>query len=179
MARIGGTDGADTLRGTSGGDVIFGNGGDDVLIGNGGWDKLYGGPGDDVLRGGDGEDRLQGGPGNDTYIGGRGGPDRYVFTDVPKVGYTSEVIPVFKIGDVLDFSGIDADWTRDGNQRFRWLGEGDFEGQPGDLIYRHLGDGLDSTTRFYVDVDGNSQADMIVTIQNGHYRFQQGDFLIL
>lgn len=178
MARIDGTNGADDLTGGGQDDVIFGNGGNDVLRGNGGQDQLYGGTGDDVLRGGPGDDRLQGGPGSDTYIGGDGA-DRYVFTDVPASGSTAETIPVYQIGDILDFSDIDANWQKAGNQAFRWLGEGNFEGRPGDLIMRHYGEGTGAYTKFYLDVDGNQLADMTVTLENGWYDFSAGNGVMI
>ncbi|KQZ06421.1 hypothetical protein ASD21_01970 [Caulobacter sp. Root1455] len=174
MARIDGTNRADTLEGGAQGDVIYGNGGDDVLWGKGGKDQLYGGTGDDVLHGGDGADRLQGGPGNDTYIGGDGA-DRFVFTDVPASGSTLETVTVYQIGDILDFSDIDANWNRDGNQAFRWLGQGDFTGRPGEMIIRHYGEGMSAYTEIFVDVDGNGLGDMAVKLNNGWFDFNPGN----
>lgn len=58
MARIEGTDSADSLVGTSE---------DDVLVGKAGNDDLFGGAGDDELFGGFGNDRFTGGRGADRF----------------------------------------------------------------------------------------------------------------
>jgi Ca2+-binding RTX toxin-like protein len=178
MARIDGTNRSETLEGGAQGDVIYGNGGNDVLWGLGGRDQLYGGAGVDVLRGGDGDDRLQGGPGNDIYIGGDGS-DRFVFTDVPASGSTTETVSIYQIGDILDFSDIDANWNRDGNQAFRYLGETDFDGRPGAMVIGHYGEGLNKYTQLFADVDGNGQADMTVRLNNGWFDFVFNGDLIL
>lgn len=200
MARINGTDSKDSIRGTmgddimhgfqagdalagaGGDDVIYGDRGDDYLWGDAGRDTLYGGTGDDVLRGGYGNDVLQGGPGSDWYEGGEGdGKDRFVFSDVTDNGHTNEFVADFAFNDILDFSQIDANWKIAGNQAFRWLGNGgDFSGRGGEIVGRFVGEGLSSQTKLYLDVDGNKQADMIVTIDGGWFRMDQShDYFVL
>ncbi len=80
MARIRGTDNADTIDGTAANDELRGDGGDDILNGFAGADLLRGDKGSDTLNGGDGNDRLRGDAGNDMLTGGAGA-DRFIFSD--------------------------------------------------------------------------------------------------
>lgn len=164
-----GYEGNDALAGAYGDDVVYGDYGDDALWGDNGRDLLFGGAGDDVLRGGWGADRLQGGPGNDWYIGGPvEARDRFVFSHVAARGYTTENVMDFDLNDVLDFSEIDADWTRPGNQAFRRVGDS-FSGEAGELIFSYDGSGTGQYTSYYLDVDGNAVADMVVYVHGGWY----------
>lgn len=196
MARYNGTSGADSVRGTtgadvmhgaggadrlagnSGNDVLYGDAGNDILWGDNGSDRLYGGSGQDQLVGGAGNDRLQGGADNDKYWGGAG-KDTFVFSDVPTNRSTHEQIFDYQENEVLDFSLIDADWTRPGNQAFTLVRDGDFNNRPGEMVIAHLGTGTDVHTRIYVDTDGNGAADLFVTIENGWTSLTPGVDLFL
>lgn len=170
--------GDDRLAGRGGNDTIYGDRGNDTLWGDGGNDRLYGGQGNDQLVGGAGADRLEGGAGSDKYWGGAG-MDRFVFSDVTTNGSTNEIIYDFQQGEVLDFSAIDADWTRPGNQSFTFVRDGDFNGRPGEMITSLEGTGTNTYTRVYVDTDGNALADLFVTIDNGWFGFRPGEDIIL
>ncbi len=170
--------GNDRLAGRGGNDTIFGDQGNDTLWGEGGNDNLIGGAGDDRLVGGAGADRLEGGAGSDDYWGGAG-KDRFVFSDVQTNGSSNETIHDYEAGEVLDFSAIDADWTRAGNQSFTFVRDGQFNNRPGEMITAQLGTGENLTTRIYVDTDGNGLADLFVTLGNGWFGFRPGQDLIL
>ncbi|HEX2128202.1 MAG TPA: hypothetical protein VHF58_03190 [Solirubrobacterales bacterium] len=77
VAKIVGTDRAETLVGTSKADVIAGLGGNDTIRGLGGNDRICGDEGKDKLKGGGGKDRLNGGASSDALNGG-GGDDKCV-----------------------------------------------------------------------------------------------------
>lgn len=77
LARVVGSDAAETFQawgGTQfilaggGSDELIGSSGDDVLLGQDGNDTLEGGRGSDLLNGGSGRDTLDGGENSDTYI---------------------------------------------------------------------------------------------------------------
>ena len=70
--RMGGTDGADTLRGGAGADSLTAGDDDDALFGGAGDDRLFGGYGNDLQIGGQGDDVLGGGAGDDVLAGGSG-----------------------------------------------------------------------------------------------------------
>ena len=72
VAKLEGSNFADTLSGDAGDNRLDGNEGDDTLYGKEGADKLYGSEGNDTLDGGDGDDKLYGGDGNDTLNGSSG-----------------------------------------------------------------------------------------------------------
>jgi serralysin len=187
MARKEGDAGNNTINGTGQIDVIYGYGGNDRLSGWGGNDTLFGGYGNDFLFGNEGDDVLDGGPGADVLRGGAGsdiyrggaGRDRFVFSDVTSNGSTNERVFDYQDGEVLDFSIIDADSTRAGNQAFTFVRDGQFNGRPGELITAFLGTGTDLHTRIYVDTDGNGLADLFVTLENGWFGMTAGENLIL
>ncbi|TPE53778.1 calcium-binding protein [Amaricoccus solimangrovi] len=100
---------------------LSGGAGDDWLTVRGGdGNILDGGGGDDALRGGARADRLIGGRGADDLLGG-GGDDAFVFR--PGDGPCRDRVADFAHGhDVIDFSGFDADATREGDQAFAFGG---------------------------------------------------------
>lgn len=175
---INGSNRSDLIHGFQGNDRLAGGAGNDYIYGDKGNDTLWGQHGDDQLVGGLGNDRLIGGPGSDHYYGGAG-YDRFVFSDAPTNGASHEIIYDYEDGEVLDFSAIDADWTRPGNQAFTFVRDGQFNGRPGEMITDLLGTGENLTTRIYVDTDGNGLADLFVTIQNGWFGFRPGEDIIL
>lgn len=187
MARKNGDAGDNTIAGTAWADIIYGYGGNDRLAGRGGNDTIYGGKGNDTLWGEGGNDRLIGGAGNDRLIGGAGtdqywggaGVDRFVFSDAPTNGSTNEIVHDFQQGEILDFSVMDADWTRPGNQAFTFVRAGQFTGRPGELYTDLQGTGADLQTRIFADTDGNGLADLFVTLENGWFGFRPGVDLIL
>ncbi|MEG5263024.1 putative Ig domain-containing protein [Pseudomonas sp. JDS28PS106] len=102
----------------------------DTLTGNSGANVLIGGAGNDVLVGGSGDDRLVGGEGADSLTGGTGA-DTYVFGSLAELGTGAlrDVISGFKSaeGDLLDFTGMDANPLTAGIDAFRFIGSDAFD----------------------------------------------------
>ncbi|PZQ49925.1 MAG: protease, partial [Rhodovulum sulfidophilum] len=89
----------------------WGNQGNDTLLGSGNADHLIGGAGADFLRGNGGEDTFE-------FWGARGLSAK-----------ERDRIYDFTIGeDLIDVSRIDANAYRNGNQAFRFSGEGEWQG---------------------------------------------------
>ncbi|MBJ7410451.1 MAG: hypothetical protein JHD15_08820 [Phenylobacterium sp.] len=196
MARIDGTSGADNRHGTESGDVMYMKGGNDVASGWAGHDRIYGEDGNDRLNGNEGNDTLNGGAGRDTLSGGSGadlligggggdeltgGPGLDVFqwnTVSAQGGSYVDTMMDFNHGDRIDLSGIDANWNRDGNQAFHFIGRGQFSGQAGELRYSNLViDGVAYLTDIYADVDGDRQPDFYLSI-NGGLSMYASDFIL-
>lgn len=167
--------GDDRLSGNSASNSLTGRAGDDVLIGRGRGDDLRGGNGNDSLRGGNGADVLRGNKGSDVLLGGRGadvliggnGADIFVFrkwTDSTTQDNRSDTVKGFKAGlDLIDLSAIDGDTTRGGLQALDYNGWRDFDSAgTGALRLERAG----GDTRVLVDVDGDGQSDMLVTLRN-------------
>jgi Ca2+-binding RTX toxin-like protein len=95
-----------------------------TIIGNAGNNLLLGLAGNDNLQGAAGNDTLDGGAGVDTLTGGSG-IDVFRFSSVADIGNNPllrETINDFLTGtDRLDFSAIDADTTRAGQQQFSFV----------------------------------------------------------
>ncbi len=140
------------LKGLGGNDELYGLGGNDLLDGGTGADDLFGGTGNDVLRGSTGYDYLTGGSGADTF-------DFNSYKD-SAVGSTRDVITDFSRAsfDLIDLSGVDADWTLGGNQRFDYIGSRAFTGEAGELNFRN---GIVSA-----DMDGDGLADFQIKVNN-------------
>lgn len=109
----------DTIIGNSFNDLIKGSNGNDRLLGNGGNDKLYGERGDDRLLGGIGNDVLIGSSGKDVLTGGSG-KDVFDYNSLGDSLITGrDTITDFLRGtDRIDLSGIDANFSKGGNQAF-------------------------------------------------------------
>jgi Ca2+-binding RTX toxin-like protein len=174
---LGGNGGLDSIHGGGGDDIllagddndlVFGDDGHDDLFGGSGNDRLYGGKGNDLLEGGDGADLLVGGVNKDTMRGGVtfGDPvsnDTFDFNDKQdsRVGARHDVILDFDgaQGDKIDLSGIDADITHRGNNKFAFfIGGQKFHDRPGELRYKA---GL-----LQGDVNGDGRADFEIFLQD-------------
>ena len=90
-------------------------------------DQLTGSTGNNVISGGAGADRIIGGNGTDYLYGGEGS-DTFVFqaNSHSRVGIARDVIFDLELGDVLDFSAIDANTGVRGNQAFTFIGAATF-----------------------------------------------------
>jgi Ca2+-binding RTX toxin-like protein len=99
------------------------------LVGSSYGDVLTGSTGNNVIRGGAGADRITGGDGTD-YLYGDAGPDTFAFTanSNSRVGIARDVIFDLEVGDVLDFSAIDANGAARGNTAFINVGQNAFTG---------------------------------------------------
>ncbi|MHA6347488.1 calcium-binding protein [Roseivivax sp. CAU 1761] len=146
-------------------DLIQASDGDNVLTGNGGDDRIFARLGNDTLNGGDGNDQLNASGGNDILIGGAGqdtlegndGADIFVFGEASHsaVG-AADVILDFERGvDLIDLSGIDADTTQDGHQRFKGINDADAG------LWLSKGD-------VYGDVDRDGNADFRIDLVNAN-----------
>ena len=151
---------ANEKSGGGGNDKINGTSKADDLAGGNGNDKLFGKGGNDTLRGENGNDMLRGDAGRDFLIGGKGA-DRFDFNSVSDSRGGSSTRDVIKAGDGavamegvgksggdrIDVSGIDADITKAGNQKFDFGGTG-----KGDLSVINVGGGH-SLVRANIDND--------------------------
>lgn len=187
----GGAD-ADTITGESRGggesNRLYGGNGADILRaarheGNLG-DRLHGGIGNDLLYGSTGRDTLDGGLGRDTILGSAGrdrillgadvkAPDVVQYTHVSqsKSSFGLDRISGFTSGiDVLDFEGIDASDTAEGNQILLYGGETALANG----LWHQL---VDGDTHVFLDVDGDALADMQVILK-GVTTVAGGDFIL-
>ncbi|UVL01136.1 M10 family metallopeptidase C-terminal domain-containing protein [Pseudomonas sp. B21-048] len=111
----------ENLTGSAYADNLSGNSAANVLNGGAGNDSLVGGSGDDRLIGGAGTDNLTGGTGADTYSFG-------ALSDMG-VGALRDVINGFKSteGDLLDFTGLDANPLTTAVDAFTFIGSNAFD----------------------------------------------------
>jgi aryl-phospho-beta-D-glucosidase BglC (GH1 family) len=133
-------------------------------------ENVTGSNGNDLLAGNNGANVLNGLGGQDTLTG-RGGKDRFVFSSAADAN--GDVVTDFRSGDKLDFSRIDANAGRAGNQAFTWLDTGKFTGAAGQLREYDL-NGV-----HYVagDVDGDRVADFTIKL-SGVSNLNAGDLLL-
>jgi Ca2+-binding RTX toxin-like protein len=163
--------GNDLLEGGSGVDVMYGGDGDDVVYGGEGDDSgsvnsggtyykagLYGGDGDDALYGGGGDDELTGGLGQDDMYGGTGA-DTFFFSSIDEIGKgsTADLIGDFvrKQDDVIDLSAIDAKEGKNGNQKFKYIGDDKFT-KEGQISFKN------GKVKFNTDDDKGAEAVLFV-----------------
>lgn len=174
---------AQKIIGSQGNDRWTGTKFDDSATGKNGNDNFSGGKGDDVLKGGGGNDTLKGGSGNDHIEGGAGldkmsggtGTDDFVFKKASDLGSKSgktDVITDFTVKqDTIDFSGIDANETKKGDQSFKFDGKGDLSGKAGSLVYQYV----NGETVVLGDLDGDGKADIALDL-DGKLKLTAGDF---
>jgi Ca2+-binding RTX toxin-like protein len=155
---------ADTLSGGLDNDVLHGEDGADTVNGDEGDDTLIGGIGNDTLFGGDGLDVLTGGAGKDFLAGGMG-VDTFVFLDLADSTTANagrDTITDLLAEDFIDLSAIDANTALGGDQAFVKVGA--FSGVAGQLTLSLSG----ASTLLRVDVNGDSVADMTITLTGNH-----------
>ncbi|MEZ5774120.1 MAG: M10 family metallopeptidase C-terminal domain-containing protein [Hyphomicrobiaceae bacterium] len=169
----------------SAGDNLLGSDFVDRIEGRGGSDVISGFDGNDILLGGDGKDQIDGGDGNDVIIGGRGqdelfgldGRDDFVYESVAdsRVGSSRrDAINDFQHGrDDIDLRPIDADKSRSGNQKFKYIGDDRFSGDGGEVRYRESADGIIVSG----DINGDKKADFEIQL-SGIDLISKGDFLL-
>ncbi|KPF93880.1 hypothetical protein IP81_01730 [Novosphingobium sp. AAP83] len=105
-----------------------GNALDNRITGNASNNILRGLAGNDTISAGAGNDQLFGGAGFDILTGGAGN-DMFVFESVADIGNNAlirETITDFALGDMLDFTAIDANTGQNGTQRFVFIGDAAF-----------------------------------------------------
>lgn len=172
----------ENARGGSGDDRIDGNASSNKLFGKGGDDRIAGYGGDDVLKGGGGTDQLNGGAGRDVMTGGDGF-DRFV---VAKEWHSrSKAGARDKIKDFqddkredIDFSRIDANPYKRGDQEFAFIAKQRFDGggeeSAGQLRYYTLSKGKHVVA---ADIDGDGSADVGLVVL-GVTALQANDFIL-
>jgi Ca2+-binding RTX toxin-like protein len=114
--------------------------------------NLTGNEFDNFLTGNDGINVLVGGLGLDT-LRGFGGGDAFLWSSVAEVGLSSsDVVADYSIaqGDVLHFTGIDADETVAGDQNFVFIGAGAFTA-PGQINW--FSNGTDTFIQLNTNAD--------------------------
>lgn len=153
--KVNGFEGNDVIQTGGGSDLITGGLGNDRLVGHSGFDTLYGGVGGDTLIGGLQADELEGGNGSDVFI----------FDD----GHTGlgigarDIIRGWLTEDVLDFSRIDADTTRAGDQSFFFAFDTFEAMKPKAHAFWLIADGNDMIIR--LETTGDKAHDMEVVIE--------------
>jgi Ca2+-binding RTX toxin-like protein len=99
-------------------------------------DTVVGSNADDRIEAGSGSDRISGGAGADLMSGGSE-RDLFLFGQASHIGLAAgphDTITDFISGeDLIDLSVIDANTLLTGNQAFRYLADGAFSGQAGEL----------------------------------------------
>jgi serralysin len=172
--KIVGSQGNDRWTGTKFDDTADGKNGNDTFSGGKGNDRLKGGGGNDSLNGGAGDDTIEGGAARDKLTGGSG-KDDFVFKKASDLGSKSgktDVITDFSVkDDTIDFSGIDANETKKGNQSFKFDGKGELSGKAGSLVYQIV----DGDTVVLGDLDGDGKADIALDL-DGKLKLTAGDF---
>ncbi|RON13142.1 M10 family metallopeptidase C-terminal domain-containing protein [Pseudomonas frederiksbergensis] len=147
----------------------------DSLSGNSAANVLNGGAGNDTLVGGSGDDRLIGGAGTDNLTAGTGA-DTYAFGALSDmgVGALRDVINGFKSteGDLLDFTGLDANPLTTAVDAFTFIGSNAFD--PADATGQlRFADGILYGS---VDVDATPEFEIqLVGVQELHI----SDFTVL
>jgi Ca2+-binding RTX toxin-like protein len=158
-------DGNDRFLGALGtvlGTVDGGAGNDLIVIGSG--ETAHGGSGVDTIRGRGAEDVLVGGLGADLLSGGLG-QDTFVYERVndTKVAAADRIWAFDQLAqDRIDLSAIDANTRLAGNQEFRFIGGGAFNGVAGQL---HV---VASGANLFVegDVNGDAVADFRIILSS-------------
>lgn len=143
----------------------------------GGNDTIKGGDLDDVIRGYKGDDKITGGIGADKLYGGAGS-DTFIFKSVDDSTVESfgrDKIMDFRPfqSDRIDLRAIDADSTKTGNQKFKFIGDDDFNMKGGELRYQKKG----SDTLIFGDLDGDGNADFSIALDTALI-MKSGDFLL-
>ena len=152
------TDGRFHMVGSVEGDGLLGGGRADTLDGGKGHDNLAGNGGADVITGGEGADHMSGGAGADLFV--------YLSIADSSAGFT-DLITDLDARDRIDLSAIDADTGTDGDQAFV-LAEA-FSGHAGEAVLSY--DAGAKLTTLRLDVDGDGQADGLITMSGDHTDF--------
>lgn len=145
--------------GASGPLDLYGNEFNNVISGNAGHNFIDGGAGNDSLSGLGGDDVLNGGGGRDRLIGGAGA-DLFVFSN-----YSWDKIDDFVSGtDSIELGGLME------FDEFTFIGSSSFSGT--------AGEGRFANGLFQLDIDGDSLADLQITLVTGQLQASDITFAI-
>lgn len=144
--------------------------------GNGLANRIDGNDGDNVISGLGGNDTLFGGGGVDTLTGGNGN-DVFRYTAAAESGLGAgqrDIVSDFGAGDKISVLALDGNLARDGNQGFRFVGEGSFHGAGiGEVGYSFSG----ANTLVNVDTDGDGVVNFRIEL-TGHHDLTAADFIL-
>jgi len=143
--------GADVIRGTNFDDIMFGGDGGDTLIGNGGDDYIRGDAGKDIMTGGEGQDIFAFQAVSDSDLN------------------TRDIITDFQVGvDQLVFQNLL-------HGSFSLTVEQQFSGfNASGSTQAHF---VDSTDQLLLDIDGDGQMDMRMTLTGVDSTLSANDFV--
>ena len=147
------------FSGTSASEHVFSAGSDDPLNGRGGDDLLYGADGADILTGGSGADTFQYRAATESAAN----PAlRDTVTDFSHAQH-----------DRIDLHLIDADTTGGGNDKFKFMNSGGFDGHAGE-VYAERANG---DTFVFADTNGDKAPDLVILVDGGP-KLAEGDFIL-
>ena len=153
---INGTSLAESIQGSVFDDLVHAGKGADRVFGSTGSDELHGGRGKDILRGGDNDDVLFGGALKDRLSGGDGS-NLFAYTSIqqsqPKPSSRDTILDFTSGVDRIDLSVINDKLEASGKKPFHFIGEEEFTGQRGELIYIDFGK--------YLVVEGDRNGDAV------------------
>ena len=158
----------DSIFGESGDDRIQGGEGDDFIDGGSENDRILGGQGADSLSGDEGDDILRGGEDTNSHHGGDG-MDVFVFGSLANSSVTTpDSIDQFERagaieGDLIDFTGIDADRTVSGNQALVF-GAGTGKGS---VSLENDPAKRSTATLIHLNVDDDAEPDFTIKVFDG------------
>lgn len=159
----------DVLRGEAGNDVLLGENGNDLLFGGLQNDRLFGDAGEDRLRGGDGEDVLVGGLGADLLFGGAGA-DIFAYLSADDSPDGSNADRIFDFASGEDLIGL----RQASPGAIDFVGTSAFSGAGSEV---RLVETPNGNTRVFVDVDGDTSADMQIVVL-GATGLTENDFIL-
>jgi len=135
---------------------------------------FIGSAGDDTYAGTKFADKIDGGAGVDTLSGGNG-KDVFVFDlgDSAATIEDADTILDFQVKkDRIDLSAIDTNADKDGDQAFRFFGNGELGTKPG-VAWEKVG----TETHVSIDTDGDATADMLIILE-GNFKLTADHFIL-
>ena len=135
---------------------------------------FIGSAGDDTYVGTKFADKIDGGAGFDTLSGGKG-KDVFIFDlgDSAATVEDADIILDFQVKkDRIDLSAIDTNLIKDGDQAFKFFGNGDLGAKPG-VAWEKVG----TQTHVSIDTNGDATADMLIILE-GNFKLTADHFIL-
>lgn len=148
---------------------------DGVAITIKGIESVYGGDGIDTLIGSKGGNVIAGGRGADILTGGKGADQFRYWTMQDSRDGAHDVIRDFSKQDEFNLARIDARSATDKNDKFKFIGQDDFDGVAGQLHF--VRDKSGGVTYIEGDVNGDGVADFMIELR-GLHTLKAGDFML-